>query len=113
MTPDTVRATQFAELLRRTRLAAGLSLREAAARAGTSHTTWLAYETARKIPSVVVFARLLEACDVSVDLFTERRIRRRDGIERGAELVSVLRLAEQFPAKTSRHLNYPRLPRRD
>jgi transcriptional regulator with XRE-family HTH domain len=112
MTPAHLSATQLAELLRRTRLAAGLSLREAAGIARTSHATWLAYETGRKIPSVVVFVRLLEACSVGVDIVTEPRIRRRDGIERGAELASALRLAEQFPAKVARRLRYPRLSRR-
>lgn len=109
---DHAYAARAAGLLRRTRLAAGLSLREAASRAGTSHATLLAYESGKKIPSIVVFMRLLEACDVAIDIVTEPRIRHRDGIERGEELASVLRLAAQFPAKFTRHLEYPRLVRR-
>jgi transcriptional regulator with XRE-family HTH domain len=112
LTPDLTIAAQTASLLRRTRLAAGLSLREVARHGCTSHATLLAYEAGRKIPSMVVFLRLLEACGVGVDIVIEPRIRRRDGIERGEELVSALRLAAQFPAKVARQLQYPRLLRR-
>jgi transcriptional regulator with XRE-family HTH domain len=112
MVSDTVNAQRTAAILRRTRRASGLSLREAASIAGTSHATLLAYETGKKIPSVVVFLRVLDACNVSVDIVTEPRIRQRDGIPRGEELVSVLRLAEQFPASAARQLPYPKLSQR-
>lgn len=109
MTDDTTRATQLAALLRRTRLDSGLSLREAARVAGTSHPTLLAYETGAKVPSVATFLRILEACGAEAHIVATPRIRRRDGIDRGDELAAVLRLAEQFPAQASRHLPFPKL----
>lgn len=95
-------------VLRSARERAGLSVRELARRAGTSHPTILAYETGKKTPSVAVFLRLLEACGYAVDFDMEKRIRERDGLERGEELRQVLELAEQFPARMSRHLELPR-----
>ena len=56
------------------------------------------------------FLRLLRACDYAVDLRLERRIRERDGIERGGELEEVLRLVEQFPVRIDRSLRFPRWP---
>ncbi len=97
-----------AQVLKRARTAAGLSVRELARRAGTSHPTVLAYENGRKAPSVAVFLRLLEACGFAVELELEKRIREADGLERGEELRQVLELAEQFPSKMSRHLDTPR-----
>jgi transcriptional regulator with XRE-family HTH domain len=111
MTRNSSHAERAAVLLRRTRCEAGLSLREVAEAAGTSHATLSAYETGRKVPSVATFFRVLEACGVAADIVTSRRIRRRDGIERGEELAAVLRLAEQFPVQASRHLDYPKLPK--
>lgn len=99
-----------AALLRRARVEAHLSLRELAARAGTSHATLSAYERGRKVPSVTTYLRILEACGNAVDIQLHRRIRERDGIPRGEELESVLALAAQFPSKVSRHLDLPVFP---
>ncbi|MAT83327.1 MAG: hypothetical protein CMQ43_12215 [Gammaproteobacteria bacterium] len=101
---------QVALTLRRARLDAGLSLRELARRAGTSHATILAYEQGTKTPGAATFLRLLEACGYGVQIRLDRRIRERDGLERGEELEQVLRLAEQFPVKVARHMSYPRWP---
>ncbi len=101
-----------ARTLRQARERAGLGLREAARLAETSHATLSAYEKGTKCPSTATFLRVLEACGYAVDVLLSPRIRRRDGIERGAELEEVLRLAEQFPARSERHLNYPRFPQR-
>lgn len=98
---------RFASILRKARLQAGLSLRELAARAGTSHSTLAAYEQARKAPSVVTFARILENCDVALDVNLTRRIREADGIDRGEELRAVLELAEQFPARIAPRMDLP------
>lgn len=103
-TPD------FSILLRQARLGAHLSLRELAEKAGTSHATLSAYEKRKKVPSVTTFLRILEACDNAVDIRLHRRIREADGIPRGEELVSVLQLASQFPAKASRRLELPVFP---
>jgi len=96
-----------AALLKTAREASGLALREVARRAGTSHATLHAYETARKTPSVATFLRILDACGYAVDFELSPRIRWQDGIYRGDELEQVLDLAGQFPAKISRHMNYP------
>lgn len=92
------------------RQAAGLGLREAARRAGTSHATFKAYETGAKTPSVTTFLRLVEACNYSVDLEFKPRIRSANGLARGKELAQVLELAEQFPSRYQRSrpaLSYP------
>ena len=99
-----------AALLADARARAGLSLRELAERAKTSHATVSAYEKGRKIPSVVTYFRILEACGNAVDVQLHPRIRERDGIPRGEELASVLALAAQFPARASRHLELPVFP---
>jgi predicted transcriptional regulator len=94
--------------LRHARLQRGLSLRELAARAGTSHATLSAYEKSRKIPTTHTFLRILAACDYGVDLVLNRRIRQRHGMSRAEELVEVLNLAEQFPSKPAGTLQFPR-----
>jgi len=109
MPTDNDHATHIAGLLRQTRLNSGLSLREAARLAGTSHATLLAYESGTKVPSAVTFLRVLAACGAEARIVATPRIRRRDGIDRGEELAAALRLAEQFPAHASRHLPYPKL----
>lgn len=99
-----------AKTLRDARAKAGLSLRELASRAGTSHATLSAYEQGRKAPTVTTFLRILEACGNAVDIVLQHRIREADGIPRGEELESVLKLASQFPAKATRHLRLPVFP---
>ena len=96
-----------ASLLADARVRAGLSLREAARLAGTSHATLSAYERGRKIPSIVTFLRVLDACGFAVDFDLSLRIRWRDGVARGEELAQVLKLAAEFPARVSRHMDYP------
>ena len=99
-------------VLREARYRVGCSLREAARRAGTSHATLHAYESAAKIPSVATFLRILDALGFAVELDLHPRIRWQDGIPRGEELESVLALAEQFPAKVPRRMDYPVFPGR-
>ncbi len=89
---------------------AGVSLRELARRAGTSHPTLLAYETGRKSPSITVFLRILNACGYAVDFQLSPRVRWKDGIPRGEELESVLALAAEFPARSQRKMDYPTFP---
>ena len=103
---------RVARTLKTARESAGLSLRELARRARTSHPTLLAYERGAKTPSVVTFIRILDACGFAVDFELSRRIRQRDGIERGKELEDVLELAAQFPARHARVLRFPKLARR-
>ncbi|MDZ7781640.1 MAG: helix-turn-helix transcriptional regulator [Halioglobus sp.] len=107
MTTAVDSTNRFAALLRRARIDAGLTLRALAERVGTSHSTLAAYEQGRKTPSVATFARILECCDVALDMSLSRRIRRADDIERGEELRAVLELAEQFPRRVSRRMELP------
>jgi transcriptional regulator with XRE-family HTH domain len=95
-------------VLKRARLAAGLTLRAAAERAATSHPTLAAYERGRKVPTVTTFLRLLEAYGYAADIELAPRIRQSNGYPRGRELEDVLDLAEQFPARAKRTLDYPR-----
>ncbi len=108
MNADAQHADIAASLLADSRARAGLSLREAARRAGTSHATLLAYERGTKSPSIVTFLRVLDACGFAVDFDLSPRIRWQDGISRGEELAQVLKLAAQFPARVARHMDYPR-----
>jgi transcriptional regulator with XRE-family HTH domain len=108
----TFSATRIARQLREARIAAGLSLRELAARAGTSHATLAAYEQGRKMPGAATFLRILEAAGFAVDIELSPRIRVRDGIERGRELEDVLELAAQFPARHRKTIGFPKIVRR-
>jgi transcriptional regulator with XRE-family HTH domain len=99
---------RVARTLRRARAAADLSLRELAHRAGTSHTTLLAYEQGKKTPTIATFMRILDAAGFAVDFELSRRVRERDGIDRGDELEQVLDLAAQFPARHRRSISFPR-----
>jgi transcriptional regulator with XRE-family HTH domain len=98
-----------ATLLRSARHRAGLSLRELALRAGTSHATLSAYEHGTKVPTVDTFARVLEAAGFTVDPELTRRVvvDPRTGLDRGDELAAVLELAEQFPARHTPTLQAP------
>ena len=87
---------------------AGLSLREVARRARTSHATLHTYETGKKTPSVATFLRILETCGFAVDFELSVRIRWQDGIYRGDELEQVLSLAGEFPSRVSRYMDYPK-----
>ena len=92
------------QVLQTARRRAGLSLRELAGRAGTSHSTLSAYETGAKAPSVATLERIVRAAGFALDL---ELVPRRD---RGRELEQVLELAAQFPARHDPHLRFPRFP---
>jgi transcriptional regulator with XRE-family HTH domain len=100
--------SQGACILRNARSQAGLSLRELARRAGTSHATVHAYEKGTKTPSTEIFFKVLRACDYAVDVTLSPRIRRVEGLERDVELCAALELAAQFPARHSKVLRYPK-----
>ena len=94
--------------LHRARTRAGLSVRELARRAGTSHATLLAYESGRKVPSVETFDRVLRAARVAATVELTPVVGGPDPAERGRELAEVLDLAARFPARHSRRLRYPK-----
>jgi transcriptional regulator with XRE-family HTH domain len=97
-------------ILRRARVRAGLSLRELAARADTSHSALAAYEAARVTPSVETFERVLAAAGFNASLSLTHRVDSDDA--RGQELIDVLVLAEQFPARHRAILEFPAFGRR-
>src|SRR4051812_29780452 len=102
-----------ASTLRRVRLAAGLTLRVLAERAGTSHATLAAYESGRAVPGIDTLDRILRAAGCATDIAVERRPDATDADRRakGEELREALELAAMFPARHSRRLRFPRLPR--
>lgn len=99
-----------ARLIRTARRRAGLSLRELAERAHTSHSTLAAYEQARTTPNVDTLDRILTACGFHVDVTLAARPAEvaADPVARGRELVEVLELAAQFPARHGSALTCPR-----
>jgi transcriptional regulator with XRE-family HTH domain len=101
-------ALQIGSLLRAARRRAGLTLRGAADKAGTSHATVAAYEAGRKSPTVSTLLRILDAYGFAAEISLSHRIRERDGIPRGKELEDVLALAEAFPARARRALTFPK-----
>lgn len=95
-------------LIRDARRRAGLTQRQLARRAGTSHSTLAAYETGAKSPNVTTLDRLVRAAGFELrpqlratGPFADRRAR-------GDALDAVLELAEAFPARHHRTIRYPR-----
>jgi transcriptional regulator with XRE-family HTH domain len=101
-----------AETIRDCRTRAHLSLRALAERAGTSHSALAAYESGRKVPSVDTLDRIVRATGFSLEPTVRRRVGAADPADRGRELVEVLELAAQFPARHARHLEAPVFGRR-
>ncbi len=106
--PDASNEARVAHTLRLARTRAGLSLRDLARRAGTSHSTVAAYEQGRKAPSVPTFLRIIDACGFATDFQLSLRVRERDGLDRGTELETVLDLAAHFPARLTKTMRYPK-----
>lgn len=97
-------------LIRRARRRAGLSQRELAERAGTSHATIAQYETGVKIPRTDTLERILQAAGFATDVALRPRP---DGPPaareaKGRELLAALELAALFPLRRqARHLPPP------
>lgn len=96
-----------AHTLRHARTRAGLSLRELAARAGTSHGTLAAYEAGRKDPGVATLARIVRAAGYELRSTLQPAIGGTDPAGRGRELEAVLALAAEFPARHAPQLEAP------
>ena len=104
--PNADRSTPVsASTLRYARQRAGVSLRTAAERAGISRSTLSAYERGARTPSLDRLFGILEALGFAVRIELEPRVREKNGVPRGEELVQVIRLAEQFPPR-----DRPRFP---
>ena len=100
-----------ASTLRRVRQRSGLTLRALAARADTSHSTLAAYESGRKVPTVETLDRIVRAAGSELDIELKPAVGGVDRAARGRELAAVLDLAEQFPARHARVLDFPVFPR--
>ena len=94
-----------AVLIRTARQRADLTLRALGELAGTSHSTLAAYESGRTTPTVGTLDRILRAAGFATDVTLAPRI---DRAERGRELVEVLELAAEFPARHTAHLEFPK-----
>lgn len=99
-----------ARLIREAREASGLSLRELAGRAATSHSALAAYESGRTVPNVDTLDRVLRAAGFAADVVLHRR---NDGSAgdrsaTGRELIDALELAAMFPARHEPALTFPR-----
>lgn len=100
-----------ARLIHGARRRTGLTLRALAARAGTSHSTLSAYETGAKVPTIQTLRRILAATEHALRLEATPQSDDHDH-DRGAELVAVLELAGNFPARHGANLDAPPFPRR-
>lgn len=99
-TTDSAQKTPIsAETLRYARRRVGLTLRDAARRAGVSHAALSAYERGARTPSLDKLFGILHALGFAVRIELEPRIRERNGVPRGEELVEVIRLAEHYPPR--------------
>jgi transcriptional regulator with XRE-family HTH domain len=96
-----------AQTLRVARARSGLSLRALARRAGTSHATISAYEAGRVTPAVDTLDRIVRAAGFTIVPGLEARVEPSDPAARGRELVEVLELAAQFPARHAPTLELP------
>lgn len=99
--------------LRALRTDAGLSLRQLAARAGTSHATLIAYEQGRKVPRADTRDRIIRAAGyVATPVGPRRRVVTDNGNAVAVELTDVLGLADVLPSRRAEQLDAPLFPRR-
>jgi transcriptional regulator with XRE-family HTH domain len=94
-------------VIRTARTQSKLSLRALAARAGTSHATLSAYENGRVDPTTTVLSRIVGATGYSLEATLLGIPSDIEGMSRSEELIAVLRLAEEFPARHARELAFP------
>ena len=85
----------------------GLSLRQLARQAKTSHATLNAYITGSKSPSTATLERVIAACGYSLDVSLRPRVRFSNGVPRGEELAAILALTEQLQVRHSKELDAP------
>lgn len=88
----------------------GLSLRELAAQAGTSHATIAAYEQGRKVPRVDTLARICRAAGQALDFGLDPRPANDAREDRRRALLDVLALADAFPFARQGPLDAPVFP---
>ena len=83
------------------------TLRELAGRANTSHATIAAYAAGREAPTTDTLERVVRAAGFEVEPTLVRTLPVADRAERGQELIEVLELAAQFPARHQPTLRCP------
>lgn len=88
-----------ATLLREARRRSGLSIRQLARRARTSHSAIAAYESGAKSPNSATLRRLIRACGFEIEPRLRPLAPFENRPERGRELVDVLDLAGEFPSE--------------
>jgi transcriptional regulator with XRE-family HTH domain len=77
----------------------GLTLRQLARRAGTSHSAIAAYESGAKSPNTATWQRLVRGCGFEIETELRPVASFEDRPRRGRELLEVLDLADQFPSE--------------
>lgn len=93
--------------IRRARSRAGLSLRQLAALAATSHATIAAYEQGHKVPRVDTLARICRAAGFALDVDLDPRPAGDDLEAKRRALLDVLALADAYPFERSGPLEAP------
>lgn len=97
-----------AQALADVRRRSGLGLRALARKAGTSHATLHAYESGAKEPRLETVERIAAAAGFALEIAVAGRPDAGpDRQAKGRELVEVLDLAGQFPARHARRLRAP------
>jgi transcriptional regulator with XRE-family HTH domain len=99
-----------AALLTEARGHSGLTIRQLACRAGTSHSAVAAYESGAKSPNTGTLRRLVRACGFEIESALRPLAPFEDRVKRGRELLEVLDLADQFPTGRRRPISR-RFPR--
>lgn len=98
-------------ILSEARRRSGLTLRQLARRARTSHSTIAAYETGTKQPTTATLVRLVGACGFELEAELRPSGPFEDRQQRGRQLLEVLDLADQFPSRRVATITY-RFPAR-
>lgn len=93
------------QVLRQLRQRSALSLRGLGAAAHTSHSALAAYEAGRVDPTVHTVQRVAAAAGFELEVAAVARLR--DHATRERELLDVLALAAEFPARHHRTLRAP------
>lgn len=104
---------EIGAVLQAARRRAGLTLRELAELADTSHSTLVAYEQGRRVPRADTLIRVLDAAGVALVPTSAQRADHTFEARRakGEELIQALRLAGTFPSRHSEQIDYPRFGR--
>jgi transcriptional regulator with XRE-family HTH domain len=84
---------------------AGLTIRDLARRAQTSHSAVSAYESGAKAPNTATLERIVEACGFNLKSELVPRGPFEDRVARGREIQRVLELAEEFPTEHRRTIS--------